>query len=103
MHFRSLLRRGVLSGSKAYTCSDFCIATLGLTNIRCVTPGIDNVLYSSLWPERKEVEQVTYSLTRESPVTRDFAGSGQIVQRLRDFSRFSNAHFLKFRGKTAVA
>ena len=74
MHFRDLLLEGVLSGSKPYTCSDFCIVTLGLTNIRCVTLGIDNDLYRNLRPEKKEVEKVTYSLTRESPVTRDFAG-----------------------------
>ena len=53
--------------------SDFCIVTLGLTNIRCVTLGIDNDLYRNLWPEKKDVEKVAYSLTRESPVTRDFA------------------------------
>ena len=66
-----LLRGGVLSGSIPYTCSDFCIVTLGLTNIRCVTLGIDNDLYRNLWPEKKEVETVTCTLTCESPVARD--------------------------------
>ena len=54
--------------------SDFCIVTLGLTNIRCGTLGMDNDLYRNLWPENKDVEKVAYSLTRESPVTLDFAG-----------------------------
>ena len=73
MHFRGLLRGEVLSGSNPYTCSDFRIVTLGLTNIRCVTLGIDNDLCRNLWPENKDDEKVAYSLTRESPVTRDFA------------------------------
>ena len=35
--------------------------------------------------------------TNLGPLLFDLPGSGQIVQRFRDFSRFSNAHFHKFR------
>ena len=53
MFGQALVRLVPLTGPSPLEGARFCIVTLGLTNIRCVTLGIDNDLCRDLWPEKR--------------------------------------------------